>query len=59
MLFFALNVLHAQFDIPEKPNFINPVIDSTKTLNQREYKLLYDKLKKQICKSRASMTIVI
>ena len=34
----------AQYDIPEKPSFIPPVIDSTNTLSATEYKYLYDKL---------------
>lgn len=34
----------AQYNIPEKPSFIPPVIDSTNTLSPSEYKFLYDKL---------------
>ncbi|WP_338357301.1 TPM domain-containing protein [Yeosuana marina] len=35
----------AQYNIPKKPNFIPPIIDSTQTLSSSEYKLLYEKLK--------------
>ncbi len=38
-------IANAQFNIPEKPKFIPPIIDSTQTLNSREYKFLYEKLK--------------
>lgn len=41
----SFNISHAQYDIPEKPSFIPPVIDSTKTLSKQEFKFLYDKLK--------------
>ncbi|MFY8066185.1 MAG: TPM domain-containing protein, partial [Flavobacterium sp.] len=35
----------AQLKIPEKPSFIPPVIDSTKTLSEIQKKDLFDKLK--------------
>ena len=35
----------AQIKIPEKPSFIPPVIDSTKTLNETQLSQLYQKLK--------------
>lgn len=34
----------AQYNIPEKPSFIPPVIDSTNTLSASQYRHLYDKL---------------
>ena len=39
------------FQIPEKPSFIPPIIDSTKTLSETELKQLYDKLKNYSDKS--------
>ena len=43
LLFSCLHSI-AQYNIPEKPSFIPPVIDSTNTLSTSEYKFLYDKL---------------
>ncbi|MCH2034988.1 MAG: TPM domain-containing protein [Tenacibaculum sp.] len=37
---------NAQYDIPEKPKFIPPVIDSIGLLNKVQHKKLYDKLVK-------------
>ncbi len=36
---------NAQYNIPQKPSFIPPVIDSTNTLSKAEYNALYNKLK--------------
>jgi len=49
----------AQFEIPEKPEFIPPVIDSTKTLKPNEYKLLYDKLKNYSDSTSTEIVIAI
>ncbi len=45
VLFFIHHLGFAQLKIPEKPSFIPPIIDSTKTLSESEIKSLYDKLK--------------
>lgn len=49
-LFLLITVLwsvlaQSQIKIPEKPSFIPPVIDSTKTLNESQLSQLYQKLK--------------
>ena len=44
ILLFGI-VSQAQIRIPEKPSFIPPVIDSTKTLNESQLSQLYQKLK--------------
>ncbi|WCO02321.1 TPM domain-containing protein [Psychroserpens ponticola] len=51
--------LFAQYNIPEKPNFIPPVIDSTNTLSQSEYKQLYDKLKNYNDSTSTEVIVVI
>lgn len=58
-LFFAINISFGQYDIPEKPNFIPPVIDSTKTLNTKEYELLYNKLQNYNDSTSTEVLIVI
>lgn len=45
LCFFSFLNAEAQYDIPEKPSFIPPIIDSTNTLNTQQHKLLYNKLK--------------
>lgn len=49
LLIVSLLLLHqlgfSQYEIPKKPSFIPPIIDSTKTLSDSEIKNLYDKLK--------------
>jgi uncharacterized protein len=45
LLIIPLFGLSQTIGIPEKPSFIAPIIDSTKTLSQSELQLLYDKLK--------------
>ncbi len=49
----------AQYNIPEKPSFIPPVIDSTKTLNESQYKSLYNKLKNYSDSTSTEILIVI
>lgn len=44
LLLLGVN-LYAQLKIPEKPSFIPPIIDSTKTLNENQISQLYQKLK--------------
>ncbi|WOD44128.1 TPM domain-containing protein [Hwangdonia lutea] len=58
-LFCALNLSFGQYNIPEKPSFIPPVIDSTKTLSTKEYKLLFDKLKHYNDSTSTEILIVI
>lgn len=45
IVLFSSFYLNAQYNIPKKPKFIPPVIDSTATLNKIEYQSLYNKLK--------------
>ena len=49
----------AQYDIPDKPAFIPPVIDSTQTLSSTEYDKLYDKLKTYSDSTSTEIIIVI
>lgn len=49
----------AQYNIPEKPSFIPPVIDSTSTLSSSEYKYLYDKLVRYNDTTSTEIMIVI
>ena len=49
----------AQYDIPEKPEFIPPIIDSTQTLNNREFTYLYNKLKNYNDSTSTEVMIVI
>ncbi|MFI1772063.1 TPM domain-containing protein [Thalassobellus citreus] len=58
-LFFSSFLGIAQYDIPKKPDFIPPVIDSTKTLNKQEYQFLYDKLKNYNDTTSTEVIIVI
>lgn len=44
-LFLSNQLGLSQIKIPEKPSFIPPIIDSTKTLSESEIKILYDKLR--------------
>lgn len=44
-LFLFTQLGLSQIKIPEKPSFIPPIIDSTKTLSESEIKVLYDKLR--------------
>ena len=44
-IFVVIDNSYSQTDIPPKPSFILPVIDSTNTLSSYEKKALYDKLK--------------
>jgi len=50
---------YAQYNIPKKPDFIPPVIDSTNTLTKQEYKFLYDKLKNYNDTTSTEVMIVI
>ncbi|MFD1615540.1 TPM domain-containing protein [Gelatiniphilus marinus] len=61
MLFCAFNLSYGQYNIPEKPSFIPPVIDidSTKTLSTKEYQLLYNKLKHYNDSTSTEILIVI
>ncbi|MFD1162923.1 MULTISPECIES: TPM domain-containing protein [Hwangdonia] len=59
MLFCAFNLSFGQYNIPKKPSFIPPVIDSTKTLSTKEYQLLYDKLKHYNDSTSTEILIVI
>ncbi len=47
LMFFAFSMSSygQTFKVPEKPSFIPPVIDSTKTLSEQEYRQLYEKVK--------------
>ncbi len=49
LLIVSLLLLHqlgfSQYEIPKKPSFIPPIIDSTKTLSNTEINNLYEKLK--------------
>ena len=49
LLIVSLLLLHqlgfSQYEIPKKPSFIPPIIDSTKTLSDSEIKNLYEKLR--------------
>jgi uncharacterized protein len=56
---FSISLAFAQYNIPGKPNFIPPVIDSTKTLNSIEYKSLYEKLKHYNDSTSTEILIVI
>ncbi|MFT4611432.1 MAG: hypothetical protein ACJA1H_000905 [Glaciecola sp.] len=57
---FCAQTVAAQFNIPKKPDFISPVIDSTNnTLTQREYKFLYEKLKNYNDTTSTEVIIVI
>ncbi|WP_321251871.1 TPM domain-containing protein [Psychroserpens sp.] len=49
----------AQYNIPDKPSFIPPVIDSTNTLSTSEYKYLYDKLVRYNDTTSTEVMIVI
>lgn len=53
------NLVFAQYNIPEKPLFIPPVIDSTKTLSTIEYDRLFDKLKNYSDSTSTEIIIVI
>ena len=44
-LLFFISTNAQSHKIPNKPSFIPPIIDSTKTLTDAEYKFLFDKLK--------------
>ena len=59
VLFFISFLANAQYNVPKKPNFIPPVIDSTKTLGNREYQFLYDKLKNYSDTTSTEIIIVI
>lgn len=58
MLFFGLTG-HAQYDIPTKPNFIPPVIDSTGTLSKGEFDSLYNKLKNYSDTTSTEVIVVV
>lgn len=63
-LFFAIllllhNIGWAQFDIPNKPSFIPPIIDSTKTLSNSELKNLESKLIKYSDSTSTEIFIMI
>jgi uncharacterized protein len=49
----------AQYNIPKKPDFIPPVIDSTNTLTKQEHKFLFDKLKNYNDTTSTEVIIVI
>ena len=55
-LFFALN---AQYNIPEKPEFIPPVIDSSYVLQQHEFKALSQKLQHYSDSTSTEIIVVI
>lgn len=50
---------YGQYDIPAKPKFIPPVIDSTKTLKKYEYEALYNKLKNYSDSTSTEIIVVI
>mgnify|MGYP006176468221 CR=1 FL=1 len=45
LMIVSLSVFSQSNKIPNPPSFIPPIIDSTKTLSDIEYKQLYDKLR--------------
>ncbi len=49
----------AQYNIPSKPKFIPPVIDSTQILQKYEYKALYDKLRNYSDTTSTEIIVVI
>lgn len=55
-LFFTAN---AQYNIPEKPKFIPPVIDSTNVLKQSEYVALSQKLQRYSDSTSTEVIVVI
>ena len=59
LFLFLAYVLYAQYDVPDKPNFIPPVIDSTQTLSKKEYQFLYEKLKNYNDTTSTEVIIVI
>ncbi|WP_299227403.1 YgcG family protein [uncultured Psychroserpens sp.] len=59
LLFIGTTISYAQYNIPNKPKFIPPVIDSTETLSQTEYKFLYDKLKNYNDSTSTEILVVI
>jgi uncharacterized protein len=50
---------NAQYNIPDKPTFIPPVIDSTKTLQQIEYAKLTEKLQRYSDSTSTEIIVVI
>jgi len=54
-----LSNIHAQYNIPNKPKFIPPVIDSTQTLQKHEYKALYDKLRNYSDSTSTEIIVII
>lgn len=62
-LFFLLFVCvvsgYAQPKIPDRPSFIPPVIDSTKTLSGEQYDKLYEKLKNYSDSTSTEMLVMI
>lgn len=59
LFFICVSSLFAQYNIPDKPSFIPPVIDSTSTLSQSEYKMLYEKLKNYNDSTSTEVIVVI
>lgn len=59
LTFLPVQAGYGQFTIPEKPGFIPPVIDSTETLSETEYKNLYNKLKNYSDTTSVEMFVVI
>ncbi|MEM6515166.1 MAG: TPM domain-containing protein [Bacteroidota bacterium] len=59
ILFLFGLLAQAQYDIPPKPNFIAPVIDSTKTLTKSEFDRLYNKLKNYSDTTSTEVIVVI
>mgnify|MGYP000179798235 CR=1 FL=1 len=59
MLLCTFNLSFGQYNIPKKPSFIPPVIDSTKTLTQKEHQLLYNKLKNYNDSTSTEILVVI
>ena len=55
-VFFTAN---AQYNIPEKPKFIPPVIDSTNVLQQHEFSALSQKLKRYSDSTSTEIIVVI
>lgn len=59
VLLLAFCYSFAQVKIAPRPNFIPPVIDSTKTLTQQQYRQLYDKLKNYSDTTSTEMLVMI
>ncbi|NRD21549.1 TPM domain-containing protein [Winogradskyella eckloniae] len=51
--------VHAQYNVPDKPKFIPPVIDSTKVLKQHQFSALTQKLQRYSDSTSTEIIVVI